>query len=166
MAMTDLRSQKMLWAGNILPVASLVTSRITQGAYSFLPDLTENQIFDQVEFALRQGWGIMIEYTDDPHPRNAFWEMWGAPFFGLEEEDSDLVVMELNQCVDTLKRYGHTQPMTTPSSLSSTSSNYYVKLSCFDNTRGVESCALSFIIARPSVEARFRLVRQDWKDGE
>ena len=30
-------------------------------------------------YALRNGWAISVEYTDDPHPRNSYWEMWGLP---------------------------------------------------------------------------------------
>ena len=43
--------------------------RITQGTFSFLPDLTDEQIAKQVEYALQQGWAVSLEYTDDPHPR-------------------------------------------------------------------------------------------------
>ena len=39
--------------------------------------------------------------------------------------------------------------------------NHYVKVSCFDNTRRVESCALSFIVQRPSFEPGFKLIRQE-----
>ena len=40
-------------------------------------------------------------------------------------------------------------------------SNYYVKVVGFDNSRGVESAVLSFIVQRPSYEPGFRLVRQE-----
>ena len=50
--------------------------RITQGTFSYLPDLTDEQIEAQLRYALRHGWAIMVEHTDDPHPRNALWEMW------------------------------------------------------------------------------------------
>ena len=53
--------------------------RITQGTFSFLPDLTDEQIEAQIRYALRHGWAMSVEYTDDPHPRNAYWEMWGLP---------------------------------------------------------------------------------------
>ena len=61
--------------------------RITQGTFSFLPDLTDEQIDAQVRYALEHGWAISVEYTDDPHPRNSFWEMWGLPMFDLPVED-------------------------------------------------------------------------------
>ena len=26
-----------------------------------------------------------LEFTDDPHPRNTYWEMWGLPMFDLQD---------------------------------------------------------------------------------
>ena len=43
--------------------------RLTQGAFSFLPDLTDAQIQKQVEYCIAKGWAVNIEWTDDPHPR-------------------------------------------------------------------------------------------------
>ncbi len=63
------------------------TMRITQGTFSFLPELTDEQIDAQVRYALEHGWAISVEYTDDPHPRNSYWEMWGLPMFDLPVED-------------------------------------------------------------------------------
>ena len=51
--------------------------RITQGCFSFLPDLTDQQTSAQVEFCLNNGWSIGVEYTDDPHPRNMYWQLFG-----------------------------------------------------------------------------------------
>ena len=45
--------------------------RITQGTFSFLPDLTDEQIVAQIRYALDHGWAMSVEHTDDPHPRNA-----------------------------------------------------------------------------------------------
>ena len=44
--------------------------RITQGCFSFLPDLTDEQISRQVQYCLEKGWAVNIEFTDDPHPRS------------------------------------------------------------------------------------------------
>ncbi len=46
--------------------------RITQGCFSFLPDLTDEQISGQVQYCLDNGWAVNIEFTDDPHPRNTY----------------------------------------------------------------------------------------------
>jgi ribulose-bisphosphate carboxylase small chain len=35
--------------------------RITQGCFSFLPDLTDDQITAQVDYCLSKGWAIGIE---------------------------------------------------------------------------------------------------------
>ena len=114
--------------------------RLTQGAFSFLPDLTDEQIAKQVAFCMAKGWAISIEYTDDPHPRNAYWEMWGLPLFDIK--DSAAILFELNMCRKA-------KP------------NYYIKMVAFDNTRGVESSVMSYIVQRPSYEPGFRLVRQE-----
>jgi ribulose-bisphosphate carboxylase small chain len=114
--------------------------RLTQGAFSFLPDLTDAQITKQVKYAIDKGWAISVEYTDDPHPRNAYWEMWGLPLFDVK--DVAAATFEIN-------------------SARKAKPNYYVKVTAFDNTRGVESSALSFIVSRPSNEPGFRLVRQE-----
>src|SRR5262245_30862025 len=53
--------------------------RVTQGTFSFLPDFTDEQIEAQLKYMVTNHWAVSIEYTDDPHPRNAYWEMWGLP---------------------------------------------------------------------------------------
>ena len=70
--------------------------RITQGCFSFLPDLTDDQILIQIQYCLEQGWAVNLEFTDDPHPRNTYWEMWGLPMFDLQ--DAKGVLMELHAC--------------------------------------------------------------------
>src|SRR5580698_4945676 len=84
--------------------------RVTQGCFSFLPDLTDEQISRQVQYCLGKGWAVNIEFTDDPHPRNSFWEMWGLPMFDLR--DAAGVLMELNEC---RKAYGGNIRYTTKS---------------------------------------------------
>lgn len=114
--------------------------RITQGAFSFLPDLTDDEIRMQVEYCLEQGWAIAIEYTDDPHPRNTYWEMWDLPMFDLR--DAAGVMGEVAEC-----RAAHPER--------------YIRLSAFDSSRGVESTALSFIVQRPTDEPGFKLTRTE-----
>jgi len=55
--------------------------RLTQGAFSFLPDLDDAQIQKQVEYCISQGWAVNVEYTDDPHPRNVFLGIMGFTSF-------------------------------------------------------------------------------------
>jgi ribulose-bisphosphate carboxylase small chain len=119
--------------------------RITQGTFSFLPDLTDAQIEAQVRYALEHGWAISVEYTDDPHPRNSYWEMWGLPLFDLEVDEAEVALREVRAC-----REAHP--------------DYYVKLIAYDARRGRQTTALSFIVNRPADEPGFRLDRTEAHD--
>ena len=70
--------------------------RITQGTFSFLPDLTDEQIGRQLDYALSRGWALSIESTDDAHPRNVFWDMWGMPAF--DRTDAATILGEVQAC--------------------------------------------------------------------
>jgi hypothetical protein len=69
--------------------------RLTQGTFSFLPDFTDEQIEAQIAYSLDHGWAMSVEHTDDPHPRNSYWEMWGLPLFDLPAEDLDQFMREV-----------------------------------------------------------------------
>lgn len=114
--------------------------RITQGTFSFLPDLTDAEIEAQVEYCLSNGWAVSVEYTDDAHPRNSYWEMFGPPMFDLK--DAAGVMEEIRSCRSSLP-------------------NHYIKLNAFDATRGIESLRLSFMVNRPTNEPGFALVREE-----
>ena len=114
--------------------------RVTQGQFSFLPDLTDEEITAQIDYVLRKGYAWSVEYTDDPHPRNTFWEMFGNPMFDLH--DAAGVMMELKSCRETFPQH-------------------YVRLTAFDSTRGIESIAMSFIVQRPEEEPGFGVQRQE-----
>jgi len=114
--------------------------RVTQGTFSFLPDLTDAQIRAQVEYCLKNGWAVAVEFTDDPHPRNSFWEMHGMPMFDLK--DAAGVMSEVDAC---RKQYP----------------NHYVKVNAFDSSHGWEALRLSFIVNRPQNEPGFALERQE-----
>ncbi|WP_250527027.1 ribulose bisphosphate carboxylase small subunit [Caballeronia sp. GAWG2-1] len=114
--------------------------KLTQGTFSFLPPLTDEEISSQINYALDQGWACSVEYTDDPHPRNTYWEMWGLPMFDLH--DAAGVMMEVNACRKTYPQQ-------------------YIKVNAFDSVRGFETMRLSFIVNQPSDEKGFRLERQD-----
>ena len=114
--------------------------RITQGTFSFLPDLTDEQINAQIEYALDRGWAISVEHTDDPHPRNTYWEIWGMPMFDLR--DAAGAIAEVQACRRAFP-------------------DHYIKLNAFDSSRGWETVRLSFIVQRPDEEPGFGLERQE-----
>ena len=111
-----------------------MTMRITQGTFSFLPDLTDKQIAAQVQYCIDQGWAVNIEFTDDPHPRNTYWEMWGNPMFDIS--DAAAVMMELNAC---RKVYGER----------------YIRISGFDASHGWET--IRALLHRQPAEGGARL---------
>ena len=115
-------------------------NRVTQGQFSYLPDLTDEQITRQIEYALKHNYAIGIEYTDDPHPRNTYWEMFGNPMFDLKDPAG--ILLEVNACRKTFP-------------------SHYVRVTAFDSTQGVESVRMSFIVNRPANEPGFRLVRSE-----
>lgn len=117
-------------------------TRIQQGAFSLSPDLTDAQIKAQLQYCKDMGYAVGIEYTDDPHPRNCYWEMWGLPLFDMP--DVTAIMYEINEA---RKAYP----------------NQYIKVNAFNNTRGVESTGHSFIVQRPSFEPGFYLSRQEGK---
>jgi ribulose-bisphosphate carboxylase small chain len=115
-------------------------NRLTQGQFSFLPDLTDKQITTQIEYALGKNWALGVEYTDDPHPRNTYWEMYGNPMFDLK--DASAILTEVNACRKTFP-------------------SHYIRVTAFDATQGVESVQMSYIVNRPKTEPGFGLTRQE-----
>jgi ribulose-bisphosphate carboxylase small chain len=118
---------------------------LTQGAFSFLPPLTDEQIEKQIQYALDNKWPVSLEYTDDPHPRNSYWDMFGLPLFDLK--DAKAVLQQV-----TAAREAHP--------------NAYIKLNAFDARLGRQTTALSFIVHRPKEEPGFRLERTNGKDRQ
>ena len=116
--------------------------RITQGCFSFLPDLTDEQITAQVEYILSRDWAVSLEYSYDPHPRNTYWDMWGHPMFDLR--DAKGAMMDLDEC-----RKAHP--------------GAYIRMQAFDNTRGFESVMMSFIVNRPEEEPKMQMHRTDFE---
>jgi ribulose-bisphosphate carboxylase small chain len=119
--------------------------RVTQGTFSYLPDFTDEEITKQIEYCLSNSWPLSVEFTDDPHPRNTYWEMWGLPMFDLK--DAAGVLLEVNAC-------------------RTANPNVYVRLNAYDASLGRQTTALSFIVQRPAEEPGFQLVRQEAADRQ
>jgi len=114
--------------------------RLTQGQFSFLPDLSDQQIAAQIDYALGNNWAVGIEYTDDPHPRNTYWEMYGNPMFDVR--DANEILRHIAACRASFP-------------------TYYIRVTAFDSTRGWETLRMSYLVNRPSVEPGFALERQE-----
>jgi ribulose-bisphosphate carboxylase small chain len=120
-----------------------MTFHLTQGTFSFLPPLTDEEISKQVQYCIDNNWPLNVEFTDDPHPRNTYWEMWGLPMF--DETDAAAILYEINAC---RKAYP----------------NHYVKVSAYDRRKGRQTTAISFIVNRPTHDPGFSLARQEAHD--
>jgi ribulose-bisphosphate carboxylase small chain len=118
---------------------------VTQGTFSYLPPLTESQIRAQVQYALDNEWALSVEFTDDPHPRNFLWDMWGLPMFDMR--DPAAILLEVQRCRDAYP-------------------SRYVRVNAYDRRLGRQTTALSFIVQRPANEPGFRLERQEGADRQ
>ena len=113
------------------------------GTFSYLPPLTDEEIGAQVKYALDKGWPVSVEYTDDPHPRNIYWEMFGLPMFDLAEPDG--VLAQINECRQLFPEH-------------------YVRVLAYDASLGKQTTAMSFLVQTPSNEPGFLLERQESHD--
>ena len=118
---------------------------ITQGTFSYLPPFTDEQIRSQVQYAIDNGWPVSVEFTDDPHPRNFLWEMWGLPMFDMK--DAAAILLEVNRCREAYP-------------------NRYVRVNAYDANLHRQTTALSFIVQRPAEEPGYRLDRQESHDRQ
>ena len=114
--------------------------RVSQDQSSYLPVLSDVQITRQIEYASKHGYAIGIGYTEDPHPRNPYWEMHGNPMFDLKDPAG--ILLEINGCLKTFP-------------------SHYIRVTAFDSTQGVESVRMTFIVNRSAGEPGFRLVRSE-----
>ena len=117
--------------------------RITQATFSFLPDFTDEEIKAQLQYAIDNGWALAVEYTDDPHPRNSYWEMWDLPMF--EVTDSAGVFYEVEKCREVFP-------------------NRYIKVTAYDPRHCRQTTAFDMIVNRPAEEPGFRLDRTETTD--
>jgi ribulose-bisphosphate carboxylase small chain len=118
---------------------------VTQGTFSYLPPLTDSQLTAQVQYALDNGWALSVEFTDDPHPRNFLWDMWGLPMFDMR--DPAAILLEVQRCRDAYP-------------------TWYIRVNAYDRRLGRQTTALSFIVQRPKDEKGFRLERQEGRDRQ
>jgi ribulose-bisphosphate carboxylase small chain len=116
---------------------------VTQGTFSYLPPLTDEQVRAQVQYAIDNDWPLSVEFTDDPHPRNFLWRMWGLPMFDMR--DPGAIILEVNRCREAYP-------------------DVYIRVNAYDRSLGRQTTALSFIVQRPREERGFRLERQEASD--
>jgi ribulose-bisphosphate carboxylase small chain len=116
---------------------------ITQGTFSYLPPLSDDEIRAQIQYGIDQDWAVAIEFTDDIHPRNVYWEMWGFPDF--DAKDAAAGLFEVNRCREAYP-------------------NHYIRVTLYNPKLTKQTIGLQFIVNRPANEPGFRLDRQEVND--
>lgn len=117
--------------------------RITQGTFSYLPDLTDEEIRAQIQYGIDNGWATAIEFTDDAHPRNVYWDMWGMPMFDLQDAAGGL--HEVNRCREAFP-------------------NHYIRVTLYNPHLTKQTTGLQFLVHRPPHEPGYRLNRTEAND--
>jgi ribulose-bisphosphate carboxylase small chain len=116
---------------------------VTQGTFSYLPPLSDDEIRAQIQYGIDQDWAVAIEFTDDIHPRNVYWEMWGFPDF--DAKDAAAGLFEVNRCREAYP-------------------NHYIRVTLYNPKLTKQTIGLQFIVHRPANEPGFRLDRQEVND--
>jgi ribulose-bisphosphate carboxylase small chain len=64
--------------------------------FSYLPEMTQDNIYKQVKYLVSRGWNPAIEHSEPEQAFNHFWYMWKLPMFG--EADVDKILAEADAC--------------------------------------------------------------------
>lgn len=64
--------------------------------FSYLPEMSEDEIRAQVEYIVKQGWNPAVEHTEPENAFQHYWYMWKLPLFG--ETDVERILGELAAC--------------------------------------------------------------------
>ena len=58
--------------------------------FSYLPEMTPDQIRKQVEWIVQNGWNPGIEHIEPKFAKSNYWYMWKLPMFGEDNVDNIL----------------------------------------------------------------------------
>ena len=94
--------------------------------FSYLPALSEEQVTKQIQYFLKNGWTVGIEYCAQPSPELAFWNWWKLPLFTARTMEE--ISAEVNAC-----KLAH------PDS--------YIRLTSYDNIQ--QRQVISFVVHKP-----------------
>ena len=120
--------------------------RITQGTFSFLPDLTDEQIAAQIRILTRSRLGdVGRVHRRPPSAQLVLGDVGSADVRPDARTMSTLVMREVRACREAYP-------------------DHYIKLIAYDASYGRQTTALSFIVNRPAHEPGFRLDRTDAHD--
>jgi ribulose-bisphosphate carboxylase small chain len=93
--------------------------------FSYLPALSPEEIREQIQYVVDQGWNPAVEHVEPERAFGHYWYMWKLPLFG--EQNVDRILAELEAC--------HRQHP-----------NHHVRLIGYDNY--TQSQGLAFVVFR------------------
>ena len=64
--------------------------------FSYLLELSKEEIRRQVEYIVSKGWNPVVEHTEPENAFGNYWYMWKLPMFG--ETDVDKILAETEAC--------------------------------------------------------------------
>ncbi len=64
--------------------------------FSYLPELSQEEIRKQVQYIVDNGWQPAVEHTEPENAIQHFWYMWKLPMFG--ETDVETILAEAEKC--------------------------------------------------------------------
>ncbi len=64
--------------------------------FSYLPEMSDKQIREQIKYIVSKGWNPGIEHCEPENAFQNFWYMWKLPMFG--ETDIDAILAECAAC--------------------------------------------------------------------
>ncbi|PSO47685.1 MAG: ribulose bisphosphate carboxylase small subunit [Cyanobacteria bacterium SW_9_44_58] len=99
---------------------------------SYLPPLTDQQISNQIQYMLDQGFIPAVEFEESPRPQDHHWTLWKLPLFNANSPKD--VLNEVREC-------------------RSEYSNSYIRVIGFDNIRQCQM--ISFIVYKPDGNVRY-----------
>ena len=94
--------------------------------FAYLPPLTREQVANQIQYFLNNGWVVGIENSPQPGPALAFWDWWKLPLFNVRSVDE--IIAEIDACKEA-------------------HANNYIRITSYDNSR--QSQVMSFVVHRP-----------------
>lgn len=64
--------------------------------FSYLPPMSADQIRQQIEYIVDQGWNPAVEHVEPSHAHQYYWYMWKLPMFG--EQSVEVILSEIEAC--------------------------------------------------------------------
>jgi len=115
---------------------------VTQGTFSYLPPLSDDEIRAQIQYGIDQGWAVASSSPTTSTPATSTGRC-GLP--GLRRKDSAAGLFEVNRCREAYP-------------------NQYIRVTLYNPKLTKQTIGLQFIVNRPGNEPGYRLDRQESND--